>query len=93
MGALPEFESWVTSVKRRVVDLHLPFKRFDYYHPVQRGITSIKAVMPALTGHGYDELEIQEDSAASTEFMRVTFGGVREDERRKVREQLDIFTL
>jgi DNA invertase Pin-like site-specific DNA recombinase len=48
---LTEFKPWVASVKHRFVDLHLPFKRFDYYHPAQRGSTSIKNVLPALTGH------------------------------------------
>lgn len=86
---LPEFRSWVTGVKRRVIDLHLPFKRFDYYHPAQRGSTSIKTVMPALTACGYDELEIREGAAASNEFMRVTFGDVPDEERQRVRRQLE----
>ncbi len=84
-----EFKPWVASAKRRIVDLHLPFKRFDYYHPDQRASTSIKAVMPALTGRGYDELEIQEGSAASQEYMRVTFTDVSDDERQRVRRQLE----
>lgn len=88
---MPEFQSWVASVKRRVVDLHLPFKRFDYYHPAQRGSTSIKSVMPALTGRGYDELEIHEGSTASSEFMRVTFGNITDAERQRVRRQLEAY--
>jgi len=86
---LPEFKPWVNRVKRRVIDLHLPFKRFDYYHPAQRGSTSIKAVMPALTGRGYEELEIQEGGTASNEFMRVTFGNVTDAERQRVLSRLE----
>jgi hypothetical protein len=85
---LPEFAQWVASIKQRVVDLHLPFKRFDYYHPAQCGSTSIKAVLPALTGRGYDELEIKEGGTASSEYMRVTFGNVTDAERQRVRRQL-----
>ncbi len=86
---LPEFRSWVTRVKRRVVDLHLPFKRFDYYDPQQRGSTSIKAVLPAVTGQSYHELEIREGGAASQEYMRITFSDVPDVERQRVRRNLE----
>lgn len=45
--------------------------------------------MPAHTGRGYDELEIQEGDTASTEFMRVTFADVPDEERLCVRRQLE----
>jgi hypothetical protein len=45
----------------------------------------MKAVLPALTGHSYEGLEIQEGGTASLEFLRGTFGDVSEDERRRVR--------
>jgi hypothetical protein len=34
-------------VRRRVVDLLLPFRGFRYYHRKQHGSESIKAVLPA----------------------------------------------
>ena len=49
----------------------------------------MKAVLPVLTGRGYEGLEIQEGGMASMEFLRVTFGDVPEAERLKVREQLE----
>jgi hypothetical protein len=73
----------------RFVDLLEPFQRFDYYNPKQQGSASIKAVLPALTGHSYTDLEIQEGSQASLEYLRVHFGDVAEAERLKVREQLE----
>jgi hypothetical protein len=88
---LPEFRPWVTGVKRRVVDLLTPFKSFHYYHPQQHGSSSIKAVMPALTGRGYGELDIQEGATASQEFLRVTFSNVPAQERESVRHQLEIY--
>ncbi len=49
----------------------------------------MKAVLPALTGKGYEGLAIQEGGAASREFLRVTFGDVPEAERQRIRQQLE----
>jgi hypothetical protein len=49
----------------------------------------MKAVLPAITGRGYDHLEIQEGGTASMEFLRVHFGDVPDDERQRVRRQLE----
>ena len=50
-----------------------------------------KAVLPVLTGHSYADLEIQEGGQASLEYLRVHFGDVPEAERRRVREQLELY--
>jgi hypothetical protein len=76
-------------VTPRIVDLLLPFRGFRYYHPQQHGSASMKAVLPALTGKGYEHLAIQEGNAASREFLRVTFGDVPLEERRRVRQHLE----
>ena len=89
--ALPEFRSWLNTVEPRVLDLLLPFRGFRYYHPRQNGSASMKAVLPALTGKGYEQLAIQEGDTASREFLRVTFGEVPEAERRRVRDQLEAY--
>ena len=86
--AMPKFAPWLKSIEGRIVDLLGPFRSFDYYHPDQHGSASMKAVLPALTGKGYDDLGIQEGGTASNEFLRVTFGDVDEKEQRKVRQQL-----
>ncbi len=62
---------------------------FAFYHPAQRGSASMKAVLPALTGRGYGHLDIQEGGTASLEYLRVTHGNVAEDERQRVRQQLE----
>ena len=49
----------------------------------------MKPVLPALTGRGYEGLEIQEGGTASLEYLRVTFGDVSQDERQRVRRQLE----
>ena len=85
---LPEFKPWLRKVTPRIVDLLLPFRGFRYHHPNQNGSNSMKAVLPALTGQGYEKLAIQEGGAASREFLRVTFGQVTAAERRRVRQAL-----
>jgi len=46
-------------------------------------------VLPALTGSGYEGMEISEGETASLEYLRVTFGRVTEEERIRVRQQLE----
>jgi hypothetical protein len=87
--AFPEHAGWIENVKRRFVDLLKPFQNFSYYHPEQHGSASLKSVLPVLTGHSYADLEIQEGGQASLEFLRVHFSDVPEDERQKVRGQLE----
>ncbi|OGC33984.1 hypothetical protein A2311_05665 [candidate division WOR-1 bacterium RIFOXYB2_FULL_48_7] len=72
-AAFPQHQSWVDSLADRFVDLWQPFKNFAYYHPDQQESTSMKVVLPALTGAGYDKLEIGEGWTARQEYMRVTF--------------------
>jgi hypothetical protein len=88
---LPEYKSWVEGVNRRVVDLLIPFRAFNFYHPNQGGSASMKMVLPAMTGKDYKSLEIQEGEAASREFLRVTFTDVIESERKRVRRALDVY--
>jgi hypothetical protein len=64
----------VAAVNSRIVDLLIPFRGFNFYHPDQCGSASMKQVLPALTGKDYSKLEIQDGEAASREFLRVTFG-------------------
>ncbi len=88
---LPEYQPWLQQVIPRIVDLLAPFRGFHYYHPHQHGSASMKAVLPALTGRGYEHLTIQEGSAAGREFLRVTFGQVGEAERLRVRRDLEAY--
>ncbi|MHB8762647.1 MAG: DUF2779 domain-containing protein [Coriobacteriia bacterium] len=88
--AFPEFAGWVgDDVARRFVDLLVPFRSMDVYHPAQDGSASLKAVLPALTGRGYDDLEIADGQAAGREFLRVGLGGVTRVEQRRVCRHLE----
>ena len=87
--AFPEYDGWVNRVRERLVDLLSPFRQFHYYNPLQKGSASLKSVLPALTGKGYDDLDISDGQAASIAFQAVTYGNVSEEERNKVRSDLE----
>ena len=86
---LPDYQPWLRKLKPRIVDLLLPFRGFRYHHPDQNGSNSMKAVLPALTGSGYENLTIQEGGTASREFLRVIYGEVTDAERHRVRQALE----
>ncbi len=87
--AFPEYEDWINHVLNRMVDLLTPFRNFNYYHPSQKGSASLKSVLPAVTGKGYENLDIAEGMLASHKFEEVTYGEVSEEERNKVRSDLE----
>ncbi len=76
----------------RMMDLLVPFRRFQYYDPKQEGSASIKKVLPALMGKGYEDLDISGGGQASSEYVRVTYGnGINADERNKVYSDLEAY--
>lgn len=89
----PEYAKWVESAKKRFVDLYAPFNKFAYYHPKQEGSTSLKYVLPALTGRTYEDLEIQEGQDASNRYARLVeaadAGALDKTEMKETLEYLD----
>jgi hypothetical protein len=88
-GAFPEYAEWVAGIRGRLVDLLKPFRSFQYYHPQQNGSASIKHVLPALTGQGYEGMAIGDGDTASRAFLNVTYGEATEEERQQVRADLE----
>jgi hypothetical protein len=86
---VPEYSDWVIQVCDRLVDLLLPFSSFHYYHPLQKGSASLKRVLPAITGRGYDDLDINDGQIASITFLAATYSSMPEAERSKVIEDLE----
>jgi len=89
----PSYSKWVESVVNRVVDLIIPFRSFFYYNPKQKGSASIKYVLPALTGKGYENLGISQGGDASLDYFWITHGlpwkkKATEKDIKKVRENL-----
>ena len=84
-----QHNEWLKGILERIVDLLTPFRNFSYYHPIQNGSASLKAILPALTGKAYKELAIADGQLASMQFERVTYGEVSDEERDKVRSDLE----
>ena len=86
-------EKWITGAINRLADLLVPFRSFHYYHPKQNGSASIKQVLPAMTGRGYDALAIKNGGMASLKYFKMTYGpnGEKpsEKEAEKIREELE----
>ncbi|EQD44500.1 hypothetical protein B1B_13502 [mine drainage metagenome] len=70
----PAHADWVEEVSGRFVDLWAPFRRLDYYDPAQRGSASLKAVLPAIAGLGYEGLDIADGGQASSAYLSAAFG-------------------
>jgi hypothetical protein len=81
----PEYTNWTGKAVSRLVDLIVPFRSFHYYHPSQKGSASLKSVLPAITGQGYDDMAIGKGDDASLAFLSIIFGDVpaEEDARYK----------
>ena len=65
----PKYESFIENTINRVIDLAEPFKNYDYYNPEQKGRYSLKAVLPAITGKDYSDLEIDNGTDASMKYF------------------------
>jgi hypothetical protein len=88
---MPDFRPWVESIQRRLVDLLEPFQKFHFYDIRQAGSCSIKSILPLITAEKYDGLSIRNGAIASSEFVRITFGDVHDDERERVRKALEAY--
>jgi hypothetical protein len=80
----PTYKGWVDSVIKRIVDLLVPFRNFDYYNPEQKGSCSIKAVLPAVVGKGYKDLNIDNGSLASvTYYQEISSKGTLDNQTKE----------
>lgn len=85
----PGYKGWLDDVLGRVVDLLVPFRAFDIYHPDQNGSASIKSVLPVLTGKGYSDLAIGDGGTASVAYLAAMYGGVSAKEKQKTLQDLE----
>jgi hypothetical protein len=86
--AFPEYTDWLAGVLTRMVDLLFPFTNFHYYNASQKDTASLKKVLPAVTGKGYEEMGIGAGMDASVAYGRIMYGNATEDEIAKVRADL-----
>lgn len=86
-----EWGEWGRAAAARVVDLMQPFARFDVYHPLQAGSTSLKAVLPALTGQGYEGGAVADGQQAAAVFLRLHRGEAPPGEEERIRTELEAY--
>lgn len=86
--AFPEFFNFIISALDRFVDLLIPFRNFHYYHPSQKGSASIKKVLPALTGKGYDNMDVAHGGDAMQAYYDINFTEMSEESKNKLRKDL-----
>jgi hypothetical protein len=87
--AFPEYSDWIEQICNRLVDLLVPFRNFNYYHPTQKGSASLKAILPAITGRGYEDLDISDGQVASVTFLAATYGDMPKAEVAQVMDNLE----
>jgi len=82
----------VALIIKRMVDLLVPFRNFDYYDCKQQGSCSIKYVLPALTGKSYEGMDIANGGQASLSYFYSIHGlngkSASESEVKKIRADL-----
>lgn len=68
----PQYLIEINEVIERIVDLMVPFRKKQYYHPDFNESYSIKNILPALVPElGYEELVIQDGMAASSTYAEL----------------------
>ena len=84
----PSFKHDIEKFISRIVDLLIVFRDFMYYHPDQEGSASIKDVLPALTGKGYEGMAIGDGGTASVKFYKMAYGNLNKEEKNKIYNDL-----
>lgn len=85
----PEFADFLHDVNARMYDLEVPFKSGVYIHPDFKGKSSIKKVLPVLAPElSYDTLNVQNGSMAFTQWHRLIFDDLSDEERSKIKQDL-----
>jgi hypothetical protein len=87
-SAFPEYSEWINGILPGFVDLLVPFRSFNYYNPLQHGSASIKKVLPAITGSGYEGMAIAKGDDASLAFLDMAYGNLADEEKLQIRNNL-----
>ncbi|MBK6734474.1 MAG: DUF2779 domain-containing protein [bacterium] len=71
--AYPAHTAMAADLGARLRDLADPFRTFAVYHPAQHGSYSLKSVLPAWTGSGYEDLVIADGQSAGRSWLRAVY--------------------
>ncbi len=83
--AYPEEKEFLEGLLSRFDDLLIPFSNFWLYDKKQEGSCSIKKVLPAWTGTGYDGMAIQDGNTAA----RAWITAVKDDNEQLLQDLLE----
>jgi Domain of unknown function(DUF2779) len=92
----PKYEKQIYEVIERVVDLMVPFRKKQYYHPDFNESYSIKKVLPVLVPElNYSALEIQDGGSASLIYseLKNQNEGIQKEQRKNLLEYCKLDTL
>jgi hypothetical protein len=87
-AAFPEYADWINGILPRFIDLITPFRDFAYYNPAQHGSASLKKVLPAITGDGYEGMAIAKGDDASLAYLEMAFEDIADEKINEIRESL-----
>jgi hypothetical protein len=88
---LPALAEGLAALLHRLVDLR-PIAERLYYHPSQQGSWSIKDVLPAITGHGYEELEgIKDGGMAMEAYVEAINPGTSAERKAEIERELKAY--
>lgn len=89
--AFPEYAEELRRIDARLVDLMIPFKEQDYWHPSMLFSYSLKAVLPALVPEmTYDNLNIRNGEEALLSYERL-INSTDENEIEKIKQDLLVY--
>lgn len=85
----PAYQSFLTSLNKRLYDLRVPFQKGFYQHPDFKGKTSLKSVLPVLSPNiSYSDLVIQNGMIATIKWHHATDGRMTHQEQLATFEHL-----
>jgi hypothetical protein len=88
---LPRLAERLSALMHRLVDLRPIAERF-YYHPSQQGSWSIKEVLPAITGRGYEELPgIKDGGMAMEAYVEAIDANTSEGRKEQIERELKAY--
>jgi hypothetical protein len=84
----PRLKRPLSALLERLVDLR-PIAEQCYYHPSQEGSWSIKKVLPALTGRGYEKLDgVRDGGMAMGAYLEAIELGVAAERKAEIEKEL-----
>ena len=87
-----QYENWFKNIEPYFIDLAKPFLSFDYYHFKQNGSTSLKTILPLMTGISYSDLEINRGVDAASLFLDTLLINTTTENKEKVFQNLEKYS-